>query len=82
MGVSGMAPCASPFHPLAAIRVVIASGHAGVHGRAAIMNAHRTAVLIAILAPMINLQLARADDNSAPSAAAAADLEQVVVSLR
>jgi vitamin B12 transporter len=28
---------------------------------------------------MINLQLARADDNSAPSAAAAADLEQVVV---
>jgi hypothetical protein len=60
VGVSGMAPRASPFHPLAALRVFIASGHAGVHGRATTMIAHRTAILIAIPAPILNLQVARA----------------------
>jgi len=44
------------------------------------MIAHRTAVLIAILAPVINIRGARAADDAAAGAAAAADLQQVVVS--
>jgi len=68
-GRLGLAPCASPFHPLAAIRVSIASGHAGVHGRATTMIAYRTAVLIAILAPIIDLQSARAQVPADPDTA-------------